>query len=105
MNSAIDPVCGMTVDPALAAGKYEYKGTTYYFCAKSCEQRFAADPERFLNKTAKPTPVSAGLVMIGAPKNLLQIINTAPPVATVIDPVCGMSVDPARAAGKLDYRG
>jgi len=28
-----DPVCGMDVDPAKAAGTSEYQGTTYYFCA------------------------------------------------------------------------
>jgi Cu+-exporting ATPase len=41
---AIDPICGMTVDPATAAGRYEYKGVTYYFCAKSCLETFKADP-------------------------------------------------------------
>ena len=30
--TAIDPVCGMTVDPARAAGSFEYDGQTYYFC-------------------------------------------------------------------------
>lgn len=28
-----DPVCGMEVDPARAAGSSVYKGQTYYFCA------------------------------------------------------------------------
>ncbi len=31
---AVDPVCGMTVDPARAAGQTEHAGTTYYFCSK-----------------------------------------------------------------------
>ena len=44
-----DPVCGMTVDPANAAAEYEYNGTTYYFCAVRCKERFAADPESFLS--------------------------------------------------------
>lgn len=29
---AIDPICGMTVEPATAAGSHAYGGTTYYFC-------------------------------------------------------------------------
>ncbi len=45
---SIDPVCGMTVQPATAAGSYEYRGTTYYFCNPSCLTRFKADPESFL---------------------------------------------------------
>ena len=43
-----DPVCGMVVDPAKAAGKVENKGKTYYFCSKRCAERFAQDPEKFL---------------------------------------------------------
>ena len=26
---ATDPICGMTVDPANAAGRYDYEGKTY----------------------------------------------------------------------------
>ena len=48
----LDPVCGMTVDPNRAAGSYEYKGKTYYFCSKHCVHRFAENPEQFL----KPEP-------------------------------------------------
>ena len=57
----IDPICGMTVDPAKAAGQYDHKGTTYYFCGTSCLERFRADPERALSKkpltaVTMPTP-------------------------------------------------
>lgn len=45
---AKDPVCGMAVDPAKAAGNVEHKGKTYYFCSKRCAERFAQDPEKFL---------------------------------------------------------
>jgi Cu+-exporting ATPase len=48
-----DPVCGMSVDPASArGGSHEYKGTTYYFCAPGCRQKFAANPEQYLGKPA-----------------------------------------------------
>jgi Cu+-exporting ATPase len=46
-----DPVCGMNVDPAKAKGTHDYKGTTYYFCCKGCETKFAGDPEKWLNRT------------------------------------------------------
>ena len=39
-KSSIDPVCGMTVDPARAAGSIVYGGRTYSFCSKSCLQKF-----------------------------------------------------------------
>jgi P-type Cu+ transporter len=107
MTPVKDPVCGMTVDPARAAGKYDYKGTTYYFCAKSCEQRFAADPEQYL----APKP-AAQLVTLGSSKPVA--IPLSLPIVerqggecrdATIDPVCGMTVDPALAAGKYDYQG
>jgi Cu+-exporting ATPase len=43
-----DLVCGMTIDPATAAGKSEYKGQTYYFCALACKKSFDEDPEKYL---------------------------------------------------------
>ncbi|MEP7763909.1 heavy metal translocating P-type ATPase [Sanguibacter sp. 25GB23B1] len=42
-EKAIDPVCGMTVDPATA----EHEGITYYFCSKHCAASFTADPARY----------------------------------------------------------
>ena len=47
---AIDPICGMTVNPATAAGSHEYNGQRYYFCSLSCLERFKADPERALGR-------------------------------------------------------
>ena len=44
---AVDPVCGMTVDPGTAAAAGELDGTTYYFCSPHCEALFDADPERY----------------------------------------------------------
>jgi Cu+-exporting ATPase len=46
--AAIDPVCGMTVDPADAAGSFDHAGRTFYFCNPRCLERFKADPEKFL---------------------------------------------------------
>jgi len=43
-QAAIDPVCGMQVDPAEAAGAWPYDGVTYYFCSVGCLERFKADP-------------------------------------------------------------
>ncbi len=47
-KEAVDPVCGMTVDPATAAGHREHDGVTYWFCASGCRRRFDAEPARFL---------------------------------------------------------
>ena len=47
---AKDPVCNMTVDEQKAAATSVYKGTTYYFCAKICKEKFDKDPEKFVAK-------------------------------------------------------
>jgi P-type Cu+ transporter len=44
----IDPVCGMQVEPAEAAGAWEHEGTVYYFCSAGCLERFKADPAAVL---------------------------------------------------------
>jgi Cu+-exporting ATPase len=98
---AIDPICGMTVDPATAAGSYEHNGQRYYFCGLSCLERFKADPERALARS----PLS--LVTVPSPKQPLPMIMPSglPENAGEIDPVCGMTVQPATAAGSYEYEG
>lgn len=56
-QEAIDPVCGMTVYPADAPATVEHKGETHYFCCHGCADRFAADPESYL-ETEQPQGVS-----------------------------------------------
>ena len=55
---ALDPVCGMTVDPARAAGHVEHDGTTYYFCSKGCVAKFTADPKKYLSGVREPMTAS-----------------------------------------------
>jgi Cu+-exporting ATPase len=73
-----DPVCGMEVKTATAAGMHEHERKTYYFCSPGCREKFVADPDRYLGKTTRPAPT---------------------------DPVCGMEVDPASAAGTVEHAG
>ena len=58
--STIDPVCGMTVDPAQArGGSYEHRRVTYYFCSPGCRQKFAADADGWLARRPDPHAHSA----------------------------------------------
>ena len=69
-----DPVCGMDVDPARAAGSYEYEGKNYYFCNPHCREKFRADPHRYLSQPAPLVTMHAHGpsqmvgITIGAPK-------------------------------------
>jgi xanthine dehydrogenase accessory factor len=51
-ETAIDPVCGMTVTVADARWSSAHDGETYYFCAPGCQNAFEKDPERFLQVTS-----------------------------------------------------
>ncbi len=92
-TGVIDPVCGMTVDPATAAHKVGHDGKDFYFCCRSCAEKFSASPAQYLNKPAK---ASSGLVTLGMP---------SPAVVKVKDPVCGMDVDPSTSKYKFNDAG
>jgi YHS domain-containing protein len=48
MEKVKDLVCGMTIDPQMAVVTSEYKGKTYYFCARGCKVAFDKDPEKYV---------------------------------------------------------
>ena len=97
-SPAIDPVCGMTVDPVTAAAHRVHRGGDIWFCNVGCAERFDQDPERFTTPGAVPEGMPArpvGITLRERPR----------PAATTIDPVCGMAVDPATAAAHRVHRG
>jgi YHS domain-containing protein len=51
-----DPVCNMQIDEAKAAGKSDYNGKTYYFCALGCKKKFDENPQKY----TKPTMSNPG---------------------------------------------
>ncbi len=47
-----DPVCGMEIETATAAGQTEHKGQTYHFCGAKCKEKFDKNPAQYLDKQA-----------------------------------------------------
>ena len=47
-TTAIDLVCGMTVDAVAKNRPFEYGNVTYYFCAPGCRKAFEKDPDSFI---------------------------------------------------------
>ena len=45
--TALDPICGMTVEIATARHTAEYAGRTWYFCCGGCRTKFLAEAERY----------------------------------------------------------
>jgi len=97
----IDPVCGMTVDPASAAGSHTHAGQTYYFCSRHCLDLFAADPARFLAPSAPaaakpPVPVPAPAGGQWTCPMHPEIVRNAPGAC----PICGMALEPRVASAE-----
>lgn len=56
--SAIDPVCGMSVDASGAREKglhSRYRDADYFFCGRGCKLDFDEDPERYLDPSHVPS--------------------------------------------------
>ncbi len=58
--TAIDPVCGMTVETETAKWKSEYAGQTYYFCSPGCQRSFEKDPLKYTAGSAPTGPDQPG---------------------------------------------
>ena len=50
-DPTLDPVCGMTVDPATARYHAHHDGEDVHFCSARCLQKFEAAPEQYLHGT------------------------------------------------------
>jgi Cu+-exporting ATPase len=87
-----DPVCGMTVDPAIARHHTEHLGKSYYFCGARCRERFTAAPERFL-ALALPRPLPTAAGRWTCPMHP-EIVRDRPGAC----PICGMSLEPMTPA-------
>jgi Cu+-exporting ATPase len=55
----------MTVNPAAArGGSYTYKAVEYFFCNPRCNERFRAEPEKFLSPAYKPSGMTSPSPMV-----------------------------------------
>jgi len=89
---AVDPVCGMKVDPgAPRGGSFVHAGKTYYFCGARCREKFSAAPEQYLKEDAAPPappPAVAGTEYT-CPMHP-EVISRVPGAC----PLCGMALEP-----------
>lgn len=46
-TSFIDLVCGMSTEDESAFNRYEYEGSSYYFCSEHCLSKFKESPENY----------------------------------------------------------
>jgi Cu+-exporting ATPase len=92
----IDPVCGMKVDPSTPL-RMDHRGTTYYFCAPSCLERFKSNPATFLDRAGADRAGMHDAASASDP----DAIYTCPMHPEVRQqgpgacPICGMALEPA----------
>ncbi len=86
----IDPVCGMTVDPAANPHHAPYEGRDYHFCSAGCRTKFIAEPARYAARDATPTPPAGPSGGIYTCPMHPQIHQVGPGHC----PICGMALEP-----------
>jgi Cu+-exporting ATPase len=47
---SLDPVCGIKLDEAKAAGRTGYAGAMYYFCSVDCQKKFEETPGEYIGQ-------------------------------------------------------
>ena len=89
-ENVVDPVCGMTVNPHTTSHRHVHQGRPYYFCSPSCQQKFVADPAKYLGtQTSQPLePPSAGAIYTCPMHPEIRQIGPGN------CPICGMALEP-----------
>jgi Cu+-exporting ATPase len=90
--TAIDPVCGMTVNVATAKHRLAYAGQDYFFCSGRCRERFEAEPDKFL-RPKQPEPAAPAGTIYTCPMHP-QIRQVGPGAC----PICGMALEPEQVS-------
>jgi len=90
-----DPVCGMEVAPEQAAGKADFRETTYYFCSEHCREKFVADPEGILRQRQEKERTKEEKVEEAPDREYTcpmhpEVVQKGPGSC----PICGMDLEP-----------
>lgn len=93
-QTELDPVCGMKVDPAMAAATEQHDGHTFYFCSNGCATKIRAEPKKYLQpKTSiTPPPVSKQEAQVDYICPMHPEVHKQEPGDC---PKCGMALEPA----------
>jgi Cu+-exporting ATPase len=88
-TSAVDPVCGMNVDPATTPHHATHEGQDYYFCSARCREKFISDAAKYVLAKAEPEPPAAPGTFYTCPMHP-EIRQDHPGNC----PKCGMTLEP-----------
>lgn len=83
-----DPVCGMKVTEE-SKHRHEHDGETYRFCSERCREKFATDPDRYLNPDDHETHEAPAGTVFTCPMHP-EVEQIGPGDC----PICGMALEP-----------
>ena len=95
--ATVDPVCGMTVDPAKSPHRHDHATATYHFCSAGCRGKFAAEPGKISARRGGASRLPEGTIYTCPMHPEIRQIG---PGAC---PICGMALEPE--AGGADDGG
>ncbi|MES2667803.1 MAG: heavy metal translocating P-type ATPase [Pseudomonadota bacterium] len=88
-QTALDPVCGMTVTLKPGTRTEGFEGTDFHFCSDKCQTKFKADPWFYASgNSAKHGKVAVVAAQYTCPMHP-EIIRDAPGAC----PICGMALE------------
>ncbi len=93
IETALDPVCGMTVKLP-STHHHEHAGSVYHFCCAGCRTRFMADPAHYLH----PRQDEAPQAVEGASSYTCPMHPEIVQDETGSCPICGMALEPVMAS-------
>lgn len=89
LSSALDPVCGMKVNPATTAHHATHDGVHYHFCSSGCLSKFSADPAKYVVGAPRTEVIAAPGAIWTCPMHP-EIRQQGPGTC----PICGMALEP-----------
>ena len=94
-SSALDPVCGMTVDPGNPR-RHTHEAKEYFFCSDRCLARFRAEPGLHLG-AQRPEPAATPGASWTCPMDP-EIVREDPGSC----PICGMALESMAPTGSAE---
>ena len=104
-----DPVCGMQVDPAKAAGQSQYQGLTYTFCSVGCKNKFDLNPAQYMQSGKETPSLQPHSVVAPASTGASKVTKYTCPMHPEVQadkagscPKCGMALEPVDLSAATD---
>jgi Cu+-exporting ATPase len=88
-EEAIDPVCGMTVNRVTSKHRFDHGGHAFHFCSARCREKFAADPDVYLEPAETASQSLPDGTIYTCPMHP-EIRQDGPGSC----PICGMALEP-----------